>query len=150
MAQPSRAARLTPVVEMAENAERQAAQRLGQFQQQVNMAQAKLAELDRFREDYQLQWIDRGGQGVSGSWLVNYQRFLGQLESAMTQQRQSLAWHQNNLNNARGTWQQAYARVEGLRKLVQRYIDEARLIEDKREQKLLDELSQRLPRHDRY
>ncbi|KJK05640.1 MULTISPECIES: flagellar export protein FliJ [Pseudomonas] len=150
MAQPSRAARLTPVVEMAENAERQAAQRLGQFQQQVNMAQAKLAELDRFREDYQLQWIDRGGQGVSGSWLVNYQRFLGQLESAMTQQRQSLAWHQNNLNNARGTWQQAYARVEGLRKLVQRYIDEARIIEDKREQKLLDELSQRLPRHDRY
>ncbi|RWU20739.1 flagella biosynthesis chaperone FliJ [Pseudomonas alkylphenolica] len=150
MAQPSRAARLAPVVEMAENAERQAAQRLGQFQQQVNLAQAKLAELDRFRADYQLQWIDRGGQGVSGSWLVNYQRFLGQLESAMTQQRQSLAWHQNNLNNARGTWQQAYARVEGLRKLVQRYIDEARVIEDKREQKLLDELSQRLPRHDRY
>ena len=150
MAQPSRAARLAPVVEMAENAERQAAQRLGQFQQQVNLAQAKLAELDRFREDYQLQWINRGGQGVSGSWLVNYQRFLGQLEGAMTQQRQSLAWHQNNLNNARGTWQQAYARVEGLRKLVQRYIDEARLIEDKREQKLLDELSQRLPRHERY
>lgn len=150
MAQPSRAARLTPVVEMAENAERQAAQRLGQFQQQVNLAQTKLAELDRFREDYQLQWINRGGQGVSGSWLVNYQRFLGQLESAMTQQRQSLTWHQNNLNNARGTWQQAYARVEGLRKLVQRYIDEARMIEDKREQKLLDELSQRLPRQDRY
>ncbi|MGH8484722.1 MAG: flagellar export protein FliJ, partial [Pseudomonas sp.] len=39
MAQPSRAARLTPVVEMAENAERQAAQRLGQFQQQVSLAQ---------------------------------------------------------------------------------------------------------------
>ncbi|MBM5460613.1 flagella biosynthesis chaperone FliJ [Pseudomonas sp. P66] len=150
MAQTSRASRLAPVVEMAENAERQAAQRLGQFQQQVNLAQAKLAELDRFREDYQLQWINRGGQGVSGSWLVNYQRFLGQLESAMTQQRQSLTWHQNNLNNARGTWQQAYARVEGLRKLVQRYVDEARMIEDKREQKLLDELSQRLPRRERY
>jgi len=150
MAQTSRASRLAPVVEMAENAERQAAQRLGQFQQQVNLAQAKLAELDRFREDYQLQWINRGGQGVSGSWLVNYQRFLGQLESAMTQQRQSLTWHQNNLNNARGTWQQAYARVEGLRKLVQRYVEEARMIEDKREQKLLDELSQRLPRHERY
>ncbi|MEE1866444.1 MULTISPECIES: flagellar export protein FliJ [Pseudomonas] len=150
MSRTSRASRLAPVVEMAENAERQAAQRLGQFQQQVNLAQAKLAELDRFREDYQLQWINRGGQGVSGSWLVNYQRFLGQLESAMTQQRQSLTWHQNNLNNARGTWQQAYARVEGLRKLVQRYVEEARMIEDKREQKLLDELSQRLPRHERY
>jgi len=40
--------------------------------------------------------------------------------------------------------------VEGLRKLVQRYILEARQLEDKREQRLLDELSQRLPRHDSF
>jgi len=68
----------------------------------------------------------------------------------VAQQRQSLVWHQTNLNRARETWQQAYARVEGLRKLVQRYVDEARQLEDKREQKLLDELSQRLPRQDQY
>ena len=146
MALPSRAARLAPVVQMAEEAERKAVQRMGQFQQQVAQAQAKLAELERFREDYQQQWINRGSLGVDGNWLVNYQRFLGQLETAMTQQRQSLTWHQNNLRNARDAWQQAYARVEGLRKLVQRYLDEARRAEDKREQKLLDELSQRLPR----
>ncbi|ATB66884.1 MULTISPECIES: flagellar export protein FliJ [Pseudomonas] len=146
MAQPSRAARLVPVVEMAEEAERKAAQRLGHFQKLLSDAQAKQAELESFREAYQQQWINRGSQGVDGNWLVNYQRFLGQLETAMTQQRQSMAWHQNNLNNARNTWQQAYARVEGLRKLVQRYLDEARRAEDKREQKLLDELSQRLPR----
>ena len=146
MAANSRAARLAPVVEMAEEAERKAVQRLGQFQQQVTQAQAKLSELERFREDYQQQWINRGGQGVNGSWLLNYQRFLGQLETAMNQQRQSLTWHQNNLDNARQVWQQAYARVEGLRKLVQRYLDEARRAEDKREQKLLDELAQRLPR----
>lgn len=46
--------------------------------------------------------------------------------------------------------QDCYARVEGLRKLVQRYMDEARRLEDKREQKLLDELSQRLPRHEQF
>ena len=51
MALPGRAARLTPVVGMAEEAERKAAQRLGHFQQQVATAQAKLAELERFRED---------------------------------------------------------------------------------------------------
>ena len=147
MAQPGRAARLAPVVDMAEEAERKAAQRLGHFQQQVVQAQARLDELAQFREGYQTQWITRGGQGVDGNWLLNYQRFLGQLETAMTQQRQSLQWHQNNLNNARNIWQQAYARVEGLRKLVQRYLDEARRAEDKREQRLLDELSQRLPRH---
>ncbi|MCI8210568.1 flagellar protein FliJ [Pseudomonas sp. S25] len=143
----SRAARLAPVVDMAENAERKAAQSLGHFQGQVRVAEGKLNDLEQFRLDYQQQWIDKGAHGVSGQWLMGYQRFLTQLDTAVDQQRRSLAWHQDNLDKARGTWQQAYARVEGLRKLVQRYIDEARQLEDKREQKLLDELSQRLPRH---
>lgn len=146
----SRAARLGPVVEMAESAEKTAVQRLGHFQGQVRLAETKLGELEQFRADYQQQWIDKGAHGVSGQWLMNYQRFLNQLETAVGQQRQSLNWHQNNLNKARGEWQKAYARVEGLRKLVQRYIDEARALEDRREQKLLDELSQRLPRHEPF
>jgi flagellar FliJ protein len=146
----SRAARLAPVVEMAEKVEKAAVQRLGHFQGQVRLAEAKLGELDKFRSDYQQQWIDKGAHGVSGQWLMNYQRFLNQLETAVAQQRQSLAWHENNLNKARGEWQKAYARVEGLRKLVQRYIDEARALEDKREQKLLDELVQRLPRTEQF
>ena len=146
----SRATRLAPVVDMAESAERSAAQRLGHFQGQVQLAQSKLGDLERFRAEYQQQWIERGSHGVSGQWLMNYQHFLNQLETAVGQQRQSLAWHQANVDKARDSWQQAYARVEGLRKLVQRYIDEARALEDKREQKLLDELSQRLPRQNPY
>ena len=54
------------------------------------------------------------------------------------------AWQQENVNKARELWQQRYARLEGLRKLVQRYQQEARQAEDKREQKMLDEFAQRL------
>ncbi len=146
----SRAARLAPVVDMAEKAEKTAVLRLGHFQGQVRVAESKLADLETFRLEYQEQWIVRGSSGVSGQWLLGYQGFLAQLGTAIDQQRQSLNWHQNNLNKARDTWQQAFARVEGLRKLVQRYRDEAQQLEDKREQRLLDELSQRLPRHDPY
>ncbi|MGW8462338.1 flagellar export protein FliJ [Pseudomonas sp. GL-B-19] len=146
----SRAARLAPVVDMAEKAEKTAVLRLGHFQGQVRVAESKLADLEAFRLEYQEQWIVRGSSGVSGQWLLGYQGFLAQLGTAIDQQRQSLNWHQNNLSKARDTWQQAFARVEGLRKLVQRYRDEAQQLEDKREQKLLDELSQRLPRHDPY
>ncbi len=45
-------------------------------------------------------------------------------------------------------WQERYARLEGLRKLVERYLEEARQAEDKREQKQLDELAQRTRRQD--
>ena len=146
----SRAARLAPVVEMAEQAEKTAVQRLGYFQGQVKVAESKLADLDAFRLDYQEQWIVRGSDGVSGQWLLGYHGFLAQLDTAIDQQRQSLVWHQNNLIKARDAWQQAFAKVEGLRKLVQRYREEAQRLEDKREQKLLDELSQRLPRHNPF
>ena len=57
---------------------------------------------------------------------------------------QAAAWQQDNVNKARELWQQRYARLEGLRKLVQRYQQEARQAEDKREQKMLDEFAQRL------
>ncbi|MCR8932416.1 MULTISPECIES: flagellar export protein FliJ [Pseudomonas] len=146
----SRAARLAPVVEMAEKAEKTAVQRMAYFQGQVTVAESKLADLNAFRLDYSQQWIVRGSTGVSGQWLLGFQGFLAQLDTAVDQQRQSLVWHQNNLEKARNEWQQAFARVEGLRKLVQRYRDEAQRLEDKREQKLLDELSQRLPRRDAF
>lgn len=140
----SRAKRLQPVVDMAERAEREAARQLGHCQGLVGQAEAKLGELERFRGDYQQQWISEGSRGVSGQWLMNYQRFLSQLETAIGQQNQNLDWQRANLEKARAVWQQRHARLEGLRKLVQRYLDEARLAEDKREQKLLDELAQRL------
>ncbi len=147
----SRAARLAPVIDMAERAERDAAAQFGQGQTQLAQAEAKLGELRQYFSDYQQQWMNQGSQGVSGQWLVNYQRFLSQLESAIAQQQRSVDWHRNTLDKLRVQWQQRRARLDGLRKLVDRYIQEARTAADKREQKLLDEFSQRLasrPRQD--
>lgn len=141
---PSRADRMAPVVEMAEKAEREAARMLGQGQAQLNQAEGKLAELEQYFSDYQQQWQRQGSQGVSGQWLMNYQRFLSQLESAIAQQRRSVAWHRDNLGKLRTQWQQRHARLEGLGKLVESYLREARVAADKREQKLLDEFAQRL------
>ena len=139
-----RVQRLLPVVDMAKTEEREAAGHLSSYQHALNQAQQQLENLEQYRDDYQQQWIDKGQVGVSGQWLMNYQRFLSQLEVAVDQQRKSLAWHEHNLNQARTVWQQAYASVEGLRKLVQRYRDEAQKTADKQEQKMLDEMAQRL------
>ncbi|MCQ4325449.1 flagella biosynthesis chaperone FliJ [Stutzerimonas stutzeri] len=141
---PSRAARLAPVIEMAERAEREAARLLGQGQMQLAQAEAKLGELEQYFSDYQQQWLQQGSQGVSGQWLMNYQRFLSQLESAIGQQQRSVNWYRDNLLKLREQWRQRHARVEGLSKLVEGYLREARIAADKREQKLLDEFAQRL------
>ena len=110
----------------------------------LQQAQQQLQSLEQYRDDYQQQWINKGQVGVSGQWLMNYQRFLSQLEVAIEQQQKSLVWHENNVRSSQAVWQQTYARLEGLRKLVQRYREEAQKTADKQEQKLLDEMAQRL------
>lgn len=139
-----RAQRLQPVIGMAQDAEREAAGKLGQCQAALQQAQQQLHSLQQYRTDYQQQWINQGQNGVSGQWLMNYQRFLSQLEIAIGQQEKSIAWHENNVSVSKKNWQQTYARLQGLRKLVQRYRDEAQQAADKQEQKLLDEMAQRL------
>lgn len=145
-----RAKRLQPVIEMAEEKEREAAARLAKMQRQLQQAEEQLAGLEQYRSDYQQQWIERGQGGVTGEWLMNYQRFLSQLETAIEQQRNSVDWHQQNVAKVREQWQQLYARLEGLKKLVQRYHDQARHAADRQEQKAMDEMAARagqLTRH---
>ncbi len=137
------AERLKPVIRMAEQAEQEAIRLLGQGQQQVSQAEFKLNELNRYYQDYQQQWLSRGARGVSGPWLMNYQRFLSQMEVAIAQQQRSLAWHQDHLEKLRQQWQQRHARLEGLQRLVERQLQEARRMADRREQKMLDEFCQR-------
>lgn len=139
-----RVKRLLPVVQMAEDAERDAAGKLAKTQQQLMQAESQLQGLEQYRGDYQQQWQKQGQMGVSGEWLMNYQRFLSQLETAIEQQRNSIKWHQQNVDKARDLWQKAYARLEGLRKLVQRYQEQALQLANKIEQKEMDEIAQRL------
>ena len=139
-----RVKRLLPVVQMAEETERDAAAKLAKTQHQLMHAQSKLQGLEQYRGDYQDQWQKQGQMGVSGEWLMNYQRFLSQLETAIEQQRNSIKWHQQNVDKARDLWQTAYTRLEGLRKLVQRYQQQAQQLANKIEQKDMDEIAQRL------
>jgi len=68
---------------------------------------------------------------------------MAQMEVAIEQQRQTVTWHGQSIERARDNWRQRYQRLEALRKLIEKYRQEAQARADKQEQKLLDELSQR-------
>ena len=123
--------------------ERKAAGRLGEAQQQLDSARARLQDLEFYCSEYQKGWVQRGQQGVGRDWLLNYQRFLAQMQTAIEQQQQTVTWNGQSLEKAREQWRQRYQRLEAMRKLIERYQEEARLKADRQEQKLLDELSQR-------
>ena len=139
----SRIRRLAPVVEMAVEEERKAAGRLGEAHKQVEDARARLRDLEFYCSEYEKGWTQRGSQGVGRDWLLNYQRFMAQMQTAIEQQTQTVKWYETSLDKVREQWRQRYQRVEALRKLIERYQQEARTRADRQEQKLLDELSQR-------
>lgn len=139
----SRIRRLTPVLDIALEEERKAAGMLGDCQRQLDDAQARLRDLEFYATEYQKGWTQRGQQGVGRDWLLNYQRFMAQMQTAIEQQQQTVIWYRQSLEKAREVWRQRYQRLEAMRKLIERYQQEARLRADKQDQKLLDELSQR-------
>ncbi len=139
----SRIRRLTPVLDIALDEERKAAGMLGDCQRQLDDSQARLRDLEFYCKEYQSGWTQRGQQGVGRDWMLNYQRFMAQMQTAIEQQNQTVIWHGKSLEKAREVWRQRYQRLEAMRKLIERYQQEARVRADKQEQKLLDELSQR-------
>ena len=140
---------MAPVLEMALDEERKAAGLLGECQRQLEDAGNRLRDLEHYAGEYAKGWTERGSQGVGRDWLLNYQRFMAQMQTAIEQQRQTLGWHQQSLERARSLWRERYQRVEALRKLIEKYREEARARADKQEQKLLDELTQRAFAHRR-
>ena len=142
-----RARRMAPVLDMALDEESQAVKVLGEAQRQLDEAGARLRDLQHYAGEYEKGWAQRGSQGVSREWLINYQQFMSQMQNAIDQQKQTQAWHQQSLERAREAWRQRYQRVEALRKLIERSQEEARARADKQEQKLLDELTQRMFSH---
>lgn len=143
----SRVQRMAPVLELALEEEKRAAGMLGECQQQLDAADQRLRDLERYSSEYAKGWAERGGQGVGREWLINYQHFMSQMQTAVGQQAQTRDWHQQSLERARDQWRQRYQRVEALRQLIERYHAEARARADKQEQKLLDELTQRAFAH---
>lgn len=135
--------RLSPVLDMALDDERKAATLLGQCQKQLDDAQGRLCDLEYYCGEYAKGWTQRGEQGVGREWLMNYQRFMAQMEVALEQQRQTVSWHSQSIDKARESWRERYQRLEALRKLIEKYRQEAQARADRQEQKLLDELSQR-------
>ncbi|MCJ8167948.1 flagellar export protein FliJ [Atopomonas sediminilitoris] len=136
----ARIQRLQPAIALAEKAEREAARVLGQCQQQLQGAVSKLEELERYRGEYQQQWLSMGRQGVTADWIQRYQRFLAQLDTAIGQQQQAVQMRRHQQERAALQWRARQGRLEALRKVIERYRAEAIHRGARAEQKQLDEL----------
>ena len=144
----SRAKRIEPVQDIAEDKEKKLAVSVVGFERRVTEAETKLQELERYRLEYQQQYTVRAGRGMSVTDLRDYQAFLARLNDAVKQQQALVQRAGVERDAERLRWQEAARKAKALDHVIGKWKTEERRVEDKREQRDTDERAQRAKRED--
>jgi flagellar FliJ protein len=139
----TRAQRLQPVQQLAEEKERRLAQRLAACEQRVAEAERKLMELKHYREEYERQFAARAGLGMGATALRDYQVFLARLSEAIRQQTDLAARARTERDAERARWQEAAVRAKAVDHVIERWRLEERRVLERKEQRESDERAQR-------
>ncbi len=105
--------------------------------------QLQADDLTTYRSDYCQKWSAQFQQAAQIEILRSYHGFLGRLEQAITQQQSVVAHAQRGVESARQRLIEREIRVATVERLIKRRQALLAKIEDRRDQKNLDELAQR-------
>jgi len=134
---------MKPVQNLYDDTERRLAVGLATVEKKVADAETKLQELERYRGDYEKQFKQRAGHGISATDLRDYQAFLARLSDAIRQQQAVVKRAQSERDAERQRWQEAAKRAKALGHVVEQWQTEERRASDRREQRESDERAQR-------
>lgn len=138
-----RSKRLQVVLALAKRKEDEALKAMQASQRNLNQQQEKLQELISYQQEYQQSLRQAFSSGATAANCATYQHFLSQVGGAIEQQNQVIRLAEEQLNNAKLHWQSLYEKQKGMSGLIDRFKDEEDREIDKKEQQMIDELSQR-------
>ena len=136
--------RFQSVIKVASAHERQAATALGDAQASLESQVARLEELLRYQEEYQLQFQRAGSLGVEARRIQDYRLFLDKLRQAIRQQQNMVEAAQRLVEERKQQWFRSRGKLKTYGNVMERFQTEERRQEDKREQKETDERAQRV------
>lgn len=135
--------RLKPLQDIAHLKSDQAARELGRLNNRQQSAEEKLAALQQFRHDYQVQYQAAAQQGMSAADMHNFQAFLQRLEQAILQQQQAIEQAQANVRQGQRELLDSTRKMKSFDTLAQRHADQERVQQGRAEQRQQDEQSGR-------
>ncbi len=138
--------RFKPVLKVAENREASAAKKLGQSQQTQKAEEDKLDNLRQYHLDYMQRFKQAASAGMNAGQLREYQAFLNKLDQAINEQEKIVHNSQKNAVQMKKQWAQTHVRTKSMDKAMSRMKDSERKQQDARDQKVSDEIAQRLRR----
>lgn len=129
--------------DLAAHASEDSARRLAATLRSAQDAQQQLSTLVGYRDDYQARLSGAQRDGIGCEGMRNYRAFLDNLEQAIAQQSNVLANLNRRLAAARADWDKDRQRVESYQTLDDRHQCSVRRLNDRREQRLQDEMATR-------
>jgi flagellar FliJ protein len=130
---------LDTLLDLARRATDDAAKRLGAAVQAVEEARQKLEMLHGYRDDYAHKLDAAQLRGMTPMAYQNFVAFMAKLDKAIQGQRDLLVHAEARAAHEKAAWQAAERKRLSYSTLSQRAAEEALRLENKRDQKLMDE-----------
>jgi flagellar FliJ protein len=130
---------LDTLIELAQRATDDAAKRLGAALAAVDEAQQKVTMLDGYRDDYARKLDAAQVNGITPMAYQNFIAFMAKLDHAIKGQHEIVRHAEARAAVEKKAWQEAERKRLSYRTLSQRAAEQALKLENKRDQKLMDE-----------
>ena len=140
---------LETLIDLAQRESDAAARRLGAALKAVEEGEQKLQMLLGYRDDYANKLDAAQMAGITPFAYHNFVAFLGKLENAINGQREVIKHAQYKADTERKAWQESERKRLSYRTLTERAAAQALALENKRDQKMMDDHSPRPARYKR-
>ena len=140
---------LETLIELAQRDSDAAAKRLGAALKGVEEAEQKLLMLDGYRDEYVSKLDAAQAAGITPFSYQNFVAFIGKLDNAIIGQREVIKHAQYKADVEKKAWQESERKRLSYRTLNDRAAAEALKIENKRDQKMMDDHAARTVRTNR-
>ena len=137
---------LETLIELAQRDSDDAAKRLGAALKGVEEAEQKLQMLLGYRDDYAQRLDQAQMAGITPFAYANFVAFVGKLDNAINGQQEVLKHAKYKSDLEKAAWQESERKRLSYRTLNDRAAAEALKIENKRDQKMMDDHAARTVR----
>lgn len=134
-----RSERFKPIHNLAQQSENMAAQTLGKIQRELSDHHLKLSELIKYYEDYTTRFNKQGIKGMSIIQVQSYQKFISQLEVAITEQKKHISRVSEACDSSRVDWTVERQKKQVLEKVIMRHQKQEQKNHNRQEQHRSDE-----------
>lgn len=116
---------------------------LGEANNNLTQQKDKLLNLIQYREEYIQSFKEQGKKGMDGSQLQTYQKFLANIDNAISQQRNIITTAESTCEQQKKSWRSQHTKTKIMGNVIDNYKKDEEQQQNKQEQKDNDERNSR-------